>query len=313
MDRMSQLRKELDTMPAVQNFRNINRFKVCIYVFETNANVLLEYLNKILSATFNAEQFFSSESTLENDAHNEIARLLHNFFSSAFTLIDNSYSFYDRFYKYSGNFQDYKLEITKRFENNALCCFVKDLRHFIQHVQIPTVSIFRHFDEQNGGRYEIKIKKSELLLFKEWSNPSKEFLNQLKDSLDIYDLVNNYKTSIINFYEWVQKRLDNIHAQDRVAIKEKRKEYYFEELRYLPLYIDAGIRMYKEDDNRKPEQIFQSFTPKNVYEKILMYFLDPVERMTALTNFWETITPEPLPLNLKNELIQISKDYKGTL
>jgi hypothetical protein len=313
MDKASQLRHELKTMPEVQSLVNIVTLKDCLYIFEVNSENLLNYLNKILSVRYSSEEFFSDAIKVVNiNTRREINRLFHNFLASALSLKDHATVFYGKYYEPYGKFTDYCDEVKKRFDENPFTTFVRELRNYTQHYKIPFITMCKNFTDQ--GRILVYIKKNDLdIEWTGWTKPSKEYISRVEDKLDLFGLVTSYKKTIVDFYEWVETRLEDIHREDKEKVKSKENEYLQESINTIPFVIHASTIMYKNDVNGRPEQIFQSLIPGNIYERILSNYSDPVDRMNQFILLIETATRKFFHPEQKKELVQIAEGYKKKL
>ena len=96
------MRKEIENLPESKLFQNIDSLKSTIDVFQGNSKEIIDLYNRINLSPMNYFPNNRHRDSYSLEARNyihEMKRLLHNYVSSVYTLIDNTRSFYNRYSK----------------------------------------------------------------------------------------------------------------------------------------------------------------------------------------------------------------------
>lgn len=146
----------------------------------------------------------------------ELTRLLQNYLSSTYSLIEHNRQFcndlncseLDRAYS----------EKIEALRSNDCVKFVRDLRTFSQHIGLPLlsgqISIKKLSAESNSSEFKqrILLQKSELLKWKEWKKASENYINS-HEEIDLKLVLNEYQSLIKTFYEWFYKKVTELYSK----------------------------------------------------------------------------------------------------
>lgn len=146
-----------------------------------------------------------------NALSREFMRLMHNYLSSIYSLIQHTIAFRNNLNISAFN-DEYDTEINK-INSNPCVSFIRDLRTFAQHYELPFVGASIHFSRKghNGksGVIEQKMQLSikELLKWNKWNKHSINYIKQHEKEIEINLLVEEYQNIIMNFYKWLNRRI----------------------------------------------------------------------------------------------------------
>jgi len=224
------LSQEVHNSNAIKYEGRIKTLGVNFYVFNRN----FQELKKLLEAVKNEERMLDlwnlrNRHQLEI-AINEILRLLHNFLASAKSLIDQTRVVIRNWYKDTEFLKEYKAQVHSRFVNNSLTGFIEDLRNFNLHYSLPitnatlSVKITDPKTGQGEATFSFALIKSELLIWKGWTEKGKTFLNTAIDKIDVELLVDDYYKQIFDFHSWLINRLQEIHKGDLEWLAQMRRK-----------------------------------------------------------------------------------------
>lgn len=142
----------------------------------------------------------------------EFSRLLHNYLSSTFSLIRHNAKLCNDL-ECPELTQEYLKQVD--FLNaNSCVWFVKDLRHFAQHVGLPIPSAQLSFSTNHGKselKHKILLDKDTLLDWKEWKKGSKDYINT-HDEIDLKLAINEYQTLVRGFFMWFVKKVVQLYS-----------------------------------------------------------------------------------------------------
>ena len=163
-------------------------------------------------------------------AHMEVMRHFHNFLAAAKSLIDHTRLFVEEYYSTTPIKQAYEQKVLADLAQDPLIRFVQDLRNFMLHRALPPGSIMlnaRRLDDT--GRSEITtavdLDRAGLLKWKGWTEPSRKYLNQSPDQINISEICTPYGQAVVAFYEWFDGKLRKHHQDDIEEYEDLRRQY----------------------------------------------------------------------------------------
>lgn len=221
----------------------LEKFSLSIYVFDGNYKEFIEYLHSAIQ--------ISSISHPEKEEHDkimtEITRLLHNFVASVQTLIDNTRVYYRKEYGENGLFPDYDEEIQKRFINNDLQSFVKDLRQHFQHYRIPLISFSMSITDNSGSNSNVRyfFSKKSIIDF-DWKAKSKQYIESHSNGeVDIEKFSSEYYELTKSFYDWFIQRQIEIRRNEIEEVHKSRGELLLLQIEdEIERFINPSIKDY---------------------------------------------------------------------
>lgn len=285
--------KELKEMPEFQTLEKIRHFRISLEIFEGNYGELVKHLEIHNNFSISMELIKIRNKAKLNALHKEITRHFHNYTASALSLTDHARNHYRELYSNNNRFPEYQEEINRRFVNNKLAVFIKDLRQYFQHYQVPGVST----------RIQSKEDKSDLIMtfllplkglykFSGWHKLSQEFLKEQKDDIDLLFIVNQYYMLIKDFYDWFTFKQLTIHENDQ-----KKVDAHKDKMRKLEI---MSILM---------DLLIHTTTPEDFEADYLRIFSDNDIDIMNITSGHEEI--EPI-MDLLSELKDFTEEERVT-
>ena len=198
-------------------FKVINRlviFKQSLKLFLANFSELEAAINCHVNAPLSDIRDMQARRKAQEEMF-EVLRHLHNSVAAAISLVDHTRNFYNWFYRDALLIPEYQEQINFRFTGHGLSEFVKCLRQFCQHYRIPLVGSTVSFDNEHGGYTRtVDLHKADLDKFSGWSSPAKSYIEALPETIDLLSVMRSYRDHVVNFYEWFNHRLSDVHAAD---------------------------------------------------------------------------------------------------
>lgn len=224
------LLNKLESMFEYKLLLRIKSLDASLYVFQGN----FEELRSLLLKHSDVREAIRLRGARKKPAMRaslyEITRLLHNFVTSAKSLIEHTRVIYREIYKGGEELPDYQKEVDRRFANNPLAQFVEDLRDYCLHYELPTISSVLHFSSLPPtpvfeSRIELKIE--ELNKYSKWSHLAKKYLTSQNKPVNLLTVTDEYYALVKDFHSWFQSRQKEIHSQEfaKVTSIYKRIEY----------------------------------------------------------------------------------------
>ncbi len=157
--------------------------------------------------------------TAKEDFISEMLRLLHNYIASSASLIDHSRRFIEKYpdSDFSKNYQIRRTAIASSPEH----CFLKDLRNYIVHFDIPPIGYQVSF---NGDSFEPRLTSKRLLRRRKWSSTSKSYIETSGEYVNIIPLVNDHSRCIDDLYSWIFEQFQKIHGDDIAEVNKLIRE-----------------------------------------------------------------------------------------
>ncbi|QHJ97777.1 hypothetical protein QM004_11820 [Bacillus subtilis] len=203
-------------------YKKIEALHVSKYVFEKNHEELFQAIKLFLTDNY---KIMNTQEKGLNPFLYEISRLLHNYLSSAKTLIDHTRKIYQEEYENTPFSKVYQNKIKETFTESPLAKFIQDLRNYSLHRNIPISGASIDFLNKEGK--EVFLVKKNLLDWNGWTNKSKKYIETCKDDIDMIHLINDYTKKVKEFQEWFVIKQKEIHKEELdelIALERKGKQ-----------------------------------------------------------------------------------------
>lgn len=163
------------------------------------------------------------------DAHDDLLteaeRLLHNVLTAMSTRVDQQRRFMEK------NFQDdpvltkeYRERIASVFAPSAEAAFLKGLRNYIAHTQLPVAQSRQTF---GSGPFEVTftLAGEPLLTWDGWNNSMRAWISSQGEGVAIVDVVDVYGRLAEDFDKWLFDRIGLKYRQELDAFLYEQKKY----------------------------------------------------------------------------------------
>lgn len=210
------LRNQLTDCRGYHLVNRINQFYLTNYIFTKNYEELLTIIKKQIEPSYSIE-LMKYENRKECEKFQiKTIRLLHNYITSAISLVDHTRVFVREVYSQNESFMiEYDDKIKETFANNPLSIFIKCFRQYIQHFQTPIIATVTNItDNEEDLETKIVISKKTLLNFTGWKTLAKSYIDSIENNLDIESTIKQYDTLVNGFYSWFENRQSEIHKKD---------------------------------------------------------------------------------------------------
>jgi hypothetical protein len=232
---------ELVELPAWTRLTRLRQLARSQRLLERNAAELQDLLRYLTTDPKSMALLAVSRRAEFDIAIEELLRRLHNFVASAKTLVDHTRVVYQELYEGTGTFEDYHQEIVRRFTKDPLVQFVQRLRQLAQHERLPQISFTLSANQGGPIVRRLLLNKPDLLKFNGWNAPSKSYLSDAPESIDLTALVEAYVASVSSFYQWLQGRWEVLHANDAAEVENKQAEGIALLAEQVPAMLESGL------------------------------------------------------------------------
>jgi hypothetical protein len=219
------LYEQLTNMPEYKVLEKVKALEMSKYVLQTN---YVDF-NSLLTANVDVNKIRKlkeSDRRLQKTATLfEITRLLANLVASVKSYIEHTKILHRELYKKNESLPEYQSELEKHFKNSPLVQFVEDLRDYCLHFQAPPVSSSLYWSQINAVyNTGIKLDKDELDRYSKWSPAGKKYLANQSNQVDLLSVVDEYYALVMDFSNWFQSHLKEIHSAEMARVDALQKE-----------------------------------------------------------------------------------------
>src|SRR5437868_7005962 len=144
-------------------------------VFQMNAVELIEAAQRVKDPDQGMALMMEKNREAGLQAHRELNRHVHNFVSSALTLVEHTRVFMRKHYAGTELFATYEKQVIATFAKSPVAQFVQGLRNYMLHRGLPNSSMFMKFATGPGatdgsGTMEtgVQYDTASLLDWKDW-------------------------------------------------------------------------------------------------------------------------------------------------
>jgi hypothetical protein len=139
----------------------------------------------------------------------ELHRLLQNYLSSIYSLIEHNVQFCKDLNCAELNkaYQEKKDELL----NWDCAKFVRDLRTFSEHIGLPLLK-GQIYSSKTEYKQSILLQKDKLLKWRNWSHASKRYIASKKE-LELIAILREYQGLIKDFYHWFYEKTSQIYKK----------------------------------------------------------------------------------------------------
>lgn len=190
-------------------------------VFHMNAVELMEAAQRVTDPEQGLALMLEKNREAGLQAHRELDRRVHNFVSSALSLVAHTRALMRRTYSGTELLATYERQVTATFAESPVVQFVHGLRNYVLHVELPDSSMFLNFtsdpDAADGsGTIEtgVHYDTAPLLQWDGWNSIARVYLEQTGEHLDLHEVAQEYVTIVDQFHGWLDAILLAHHQSD---------------------------------------------------------------------------------------------------
>lgn len=214
-EEFKKLIEEIEHSPGQKVIEEVDGLKRGLRMVKRNKDELIKVLQVLKQPGITPKLWSLSRRDALHTLMEEVGRLLHNFLSSAFSLVDYMRSHRKHLYLNSEFNQEIEAEIQKRFINDDDHLIAQGLRNYIIHIGFPPVGATLHYaDGDKDFNSDFNISIESLLKWDEWSGKQKQALARIGDTVEILLFAERYFKKVESFYLWLWSRQEGIHKKE---------------------------------------------------------------------------------------------------
>ncbi len=216
----------IDQSREMDVYQNSQALLSSFQVFEGNFGELIALLKPLEDPMEVLHKYAAPEKREDLDSLlKETKRLIHNFLSSAKSLVDHTRVIVDRLYPEGHEFRtEYQSRINQKLADNTLQKFIQRFRNYTQHYALPILGLQIQFQsEPESASSTLKVDVEMLKKWNGWGS-SKAYLESFDEGLPLIALASSYYLLIQDFYAWLSGRQEELHKDDFDRLDKMQRE-----------------------------------------------------------------------------------------
>jgi len=203
-----EIRKELLRIRLDPMANALRRFGLSLRLFLANDLKLAELIAALVEDNNALDVMVHDMAPIGDHVLEELTRRLHSYVAAAISLVDHTR-------RHPGTTPEelkHKVrdEIKRRFGSNELIAFVKDLRHYAVHYELPPI-VFQERTKQGAGFERRLLLRQKGLLESGygWKPGARKVIESATDDIDLDDVRSDYTSQIVSFQHWLGEQLSD--------------------------------------------------------------------------------------------------------
>lgn len=200
-------------------------------VFQMNAIELIEATHRVKDPS-QGMAFMMSNRDAGTQAHRELNRHVHNFVSSALTLVEHTRIHMRKHYGGTDFLAAYDTQVAATFAQSPVAQFVQGLRNYMLHRGLPNSQMFMTFTAAPGatdgsGTTEtgIRISTTSLLNWDGWRPAARTYLEKAGADLDVQEFAQEYLALATQFQGWLEASIADHHRRELEELDELHSDF----------------------------------------------------------------------------------------
>ena len=199
-----------DELNASAGFRALARMAYIRrigYVFQANVAQYNSLVGRVQDPTFSLPIFDTANPQAHDDLLSEVERLLHNVLMALSTRIDQQRAFMNRHFADEADLMaEYGAGVKSHFGGYAPVGFLRDLRNYLTHYQLPVSQSQQTFSQDSFSVTFILVRKA-LLEWSGWTSSAKKWLQAQTADIRIVEVIDGYARISGTFDKWLHDRI----------------------------------------------------------------------------------------------------------
>jgi len=226
LEKMEALRSQIALSDGWKIEMGTMNLGVSHYIFMSNYNQLKDGLEFFDSKPGSKLWHIKNRDKMQQFKM-EIMRLFHNYLASVKSLVEHTRIIIREVHGNNRFSKECDLKIRELFDNSALSRFVQDFRNYILHKGIPLM--YAQEKAKESIRFEstnsLILDLSSLKSWAGWKAKSKEYLDNAKEDINLYDITISYGSLVNDFYTWFSRRQEELFKEQFDQTQKLKDEY----------------------------------------------------------------------------------------
>lgn len=216
--------READASQRGDYFDRVHQRSFSLNVFLMNAVELIDAMHRVKDPGEGMNLMMEKNRDAGRQTHRELNRHVHNFVSSALTLVEHTRVFMRTYYAGTALITAYENKVVQIFAQSPVAQFVQGLRNYMLHKGLPNSNMFVKFEsnpdaQDGGGTIEsgVIFDIRSLLEWEGWKPVARRYLENSGQHLDLLLFAQEYFALVKEFHGWLDESLAEHHAIDLKA------------------------------------------------------------------------------------------------
>lgn len=221
--RIVELGNEIEQLPGFKLHQEFFGLEITKYIFDSNFADLNNVITFITTDPHGTILLNVQNRKKREIVAFEIIRGIYNYTGAAVSLVEHTMKLYDRLYGKNNLFPEYHERVSRDFAR-PLLMFIKELRHYCQHIKASIITFRSTVDSNSRLVTRVCIPKSDLQKYGVWNAEAKKFLANIQERLDVMEVLADFHNKEVAFYSWFRSRQEEIHVDELKELDAKQDE-----------------------------------------------------------------------------------------
>ncbi len=192
-----------------------------------NAQELEKWIEETEKPEFMIQVFNVENRGLDKFVHKEANRIIHNYVCGLSTYIDHCRNFMKEHYANTDFMERYEARVKTTFVESGLCTFVRQLRNYITHKDLPQSSMSLSGSNQPNVEWKsgISFDRDDFLNWDRWNSKSREYLSDLEEKISLSEIFLPHIQIMKDFEQWFVYEFEDYHKAAFDELSRLASEY----------------------------------------------------------------------------------------
>lgn len=217
------LHDRIETHPGMCYYRALKAYGHSKSVLFGNSFEVLRFIQVLESKEIENKLGYDEYRKVFHEFDGHLVRYLHNFLSSAMSLISHTRVLMRSSIISSAHRARYQSKVSEHFGGSESAKFVQGFRNYFLHYGIP--STIHHTTFSPKIRCEILIDMEELGRWENWTSEAKKFISAHCPTMRLFTLVSEYERVAGDFHNWFVHDFAQEYSTQLAELKSLQKEW----------------------------------------------------------------------------------------
>jgi len=216
---------ELNSSPGHRAIALMDYIRRIGYVFQANVAQYNALVARMLDPSFVLPILDVTNPQAHDDLLSEAERLLHNILMALSTRIDQQRAFMRRHFSDDAILVgEYVTKVQDDFDGYAPSVFLRDLRNYLTHHQLPVAQSRQTFSNQ-AFSVTFTLVRQDLQEWAGWKGEARAWITTQDEQIEIVPVVDGYARIAGAFDKWLSERIGHKYAAEIRAYNEEAEAF----------------------------------------------------------------------------------------
>lgn len=272
-DNFTEARSAIEDTDGGRLWRRLEELDETVWIFHFSVTDLLDEIC-LFGDRSKYQMFWHTANADEAESHTRaVKRKLFNCTSALMTLVDHARNF-----QRQTPVAKYDERLKEEFSVPGLHEFLQCFRNYNTHWRIAQTNWqITHDFQEKKREARFQVTKEELLAWSGWTSKAREFIDQSKDTMDVYELFAGYREYVEKFYAWHKGAVLDEYSGVVGTYLEHKRLY-----EGLSKKFEWNLVLTRARKDINPYQYIGRYLPKQKLKRLLAYQHRSEEQVEAL-------------------------------